>query len=284
MKYPAVQNKQVLITGCSSGIGYVTAHYLREMGWHAIPTARKGADLEKLTSEGFDAVELDLLKPESVERALSQTLELTGGKLGGLVNNAGFAQPGAIEDLARDAMQRQFEVNVFGMQQLTNGLIPLFRSQGWGRIVNVSSVFGRITVPMVGCYCASKYAMEALSDAMRLELCRAGVGVSLIEPGAIISRFRDNAADMATQTLDVENTQFSKAYQRAIKHKKNKAKKPSFLVRPPEDVAKKIYHALESPQPHARYCVTPAAYFAAFMRRFAPTWFLDAILVKRVGK
>ena len=284
MKYPPVQQKQVLITGCSSGIGYVTAHYLREMGWHAIPTARKDADLETLKTEGFDAVELDLLKPESVQRALHQTLELTGGQLGGLVNNAGFAQPGAIEDLTRDVMQRQFEVNVFGMQQLTNGCIPLFRSQGWGRIVNVSSVFGRITMPMVGCYCASKYATEALSDAMRLELRKAGVSVSLIEPGAIISRFRDNAADVVSQTLDVENTQFGTAYQKAMKRKKNKAKKPSLLVRPPEDVAKKIYHALESRHPHVRYCVTPTAYFVAFMRRFAPTWFLDAIMLKRVGR
>jgi NAD(P)-dependent dehydrogenase (short-subunit alcohol dehydrogenase family) len=204
--------------------------------------------------------------------------------LGGLVNNAGFAQPGAVEDLTRETLQRQFEVNVFGMQQLTNRFISLFRSQGWGRIVNVSSVFGRIAMPMVGGYCASKFAMEALSDAMRLELCKAGIGVSLVEPGAIISRFRDNAADMVTQTLDVANTQFGKSYERAMNRKKNKVQKPSLLVRPPEEVAKKIHHALASPRPHARYCVSIAAYFVAFMRRFAPTWFLDAMLVKRVGK
>ena len=164
------------------------------------------------------------------------------------------------------------------MQQLTNRFIPLLRRQGWGRIVNVSSVYGRVTAPMVGAYCASKYAMEALSDALRMELRGSGVALSLIEPGAIRTEFRRNAAEQAERSLDLQGAQFKERYARTIRKRKERSSKPSSFSLPPEAVAKKIRHALESRRPKARYCVTIPAHIAAFLRRAAPTSLLDRIL------
>jgi len=275
---PPVKSKKVLVTGCSSGIGRATALLLRDGGWHVLPTARSEEDLEGLRAEGFNPVALDLVDPGSVDRAVSETLELFEGSIGALVNNAGFGQFGAVEDVGREDLRRQFEVNLFGMQQLTNRLIPRFRQQGWGRIVNVSSVYGRVTAPMVGIYCASKYAMEALSDALRMELRGSGVALSLIEPGAIRTEFRRNAAEQAERSLDLQAAEFKERYSKIIKKKKERSSKPSSFSLPPEAVAKKIRRALESRRPKARYCVTIPAHIAAFMRRAAPTSLLDRIL------
>jgi NAD(P)-dependent dehydrogenase (short-subunit alcohol dehydrogenase family) len=275
---PPVKIKSVLVTGCSSGIGRATALLLRESGWHVRPTARSERDLEVLKEEGFTPLALDLADPDSVARAAAETLELFEGSIGALVNNAGFAQFGAVEDVGRADLRRQFEVNLFGMQQLTNHFVPLFRKQGWGRIVNISSVYGRVTAPMVGAYCASKYAMEALSDALRMELRGSGVALSLIEPGAIRTDFRRNAAEQAERSLDLQAAEFKTRYSRIIKRKEDHPDRPRRFSLPPEAVAKKIRHALESRRPKARYCVTIPAHIAAFLRRAAPTSLLDRIL------
>lgn len=275
---PPVKTKNVLITGCSSGIGRATAILLRDVGWQVLPTARSEEDLEGLRAEGFDPVALDLIDPGSVDRAAAETLELFDGAIGALVNNAGFAQFGAVEDVGREDLRRQFEVNLFGMQQLTNRFIPLFREQGWGRIINVSSVYGRVTAPMVGLYCASKHAMESLSDALRMELRGSGVALSLIEPGAIRTEFRRNAAEQAERSLDLQAAQFKRRYERIIHKKEERLKRGKRFSLPPEAVAKKIRHALESRRPKARYCVTIPAHVAAFMRRVAPTSLIDRIL------
>jgi short-subunit dehydrogenase len=222
---------------------------------------------------------MDLAMESSVAGGVEACLELTGGKLWGVVNNAGVAQYGAVEDLSRDAIRNQFEVNVFGGQDLTNRLIPLFRKQGFGRIVNVSSVYGLVTAPLVGCYCASKYAVEAFSDAMRLELCRAGITVSLIEPGQIISAFRSNAARLSQDCLDFEKGVFGKKYARKFKKAAEKAQHGHRFAKPPEAVAAKICHALESKRPRTRYYVTLPAYLAAIMRRFTPTKLVDRLLL-----
>jgi NAD(P)-dependent dehydrogenase (short-subunit alcohol dehydrogenase family) len=275
---PPVKNRKVLVTGCSSGIGRATALLLRDRGWKVVPTARQEEDIERLRSEGFNPVVLDLVDPDAVKRAVGETLELFEGAIGALVNNAGFAQFGAVEDVSRGDLRRQFEVNLFGMQELTNRFIPLFREQGWGRIVNVSSVYGRVTAPMVGIYCASKHAMESLSDAMRMELRGSGVALSLIEPGAIRTEFRRHAAEQAERSLDLQATRFKRRYSHIIKRKQERLNKPSRFSLPPEAVAKKIRHALESRRPKARYCVTIPAHVAAFMRRVAPTSLIDRIL------
>jgi NAD(P)-dependent dehydrogenase (short-subunit alcohol dehydrogenase family) len=281
LRYPLVGAKTVLITGCSSGIGLASARYLQARGWLVLPTARSSEDLEALRSGGFDPISLDLVDARSVAEAARMALEHGGGRLGGLVNNAGYAQFGAVEDLSREALRRQFETNVLGMQELTNLLIPAFRAQGFGRIVNVSSVYGRISAPLVGAYCASKYAMEALSDAMRIELRGSGVALSIIEPGPIVTEFRRNAASQSAEHLDMEGGgRFGRRYAKSFRRAQETGDKPKPFSAPPEAVARRILHALTSKRPRRRYRVTLPAYVVAVMRRVAPDALLDALLAK----
>lgn len=280
MKYPSVQSRTVLVTGCSSGIGLATALYLKNNGWQVFPTARKDADLAMLQEEGFTAIACDVADPPSVEKAVEATLAASSGQLGAVVNNAGIAQMGAVEDLSREALVRQFETNVFGPHELTHKLIPVFRSQGWGRIVNVSSVYGLIAAPMFGAYCASKYAMEALSDAMRIELRACGVAVSLIEPGPILTAFRKNAANHSTRNLDLSAGRYAQKYERKLSNVDQQMDTPKPFSKPPEAVARKILHAVESNRPRIRYTVTFPAQMAAILRRVLPPTWLDALLAK----
>lgn len=280
MRYPLVSAKNVLVTGCSSGIGFASAQYLAARGWRVLPTARTDEDLEMLRSHGFEPIALDVGDSDSVTTAARVALERCGGTLGGLVNNAGYAQVGAVEDLSRDALRRQFEVNVLGMQELTNLLVPTFRQQGFGRIVNISSVYGRISAPLVGAYCASKYAMEALSDSMRVELRGSGVALSLIEPGPITTEFRRKAATQSADHLETERGRFGKKYAKSFSRAQAAGDKPKPFSAPPEAVARRIHHALESSRPRRRYCVTVPAYLGAAMRRFAPDALLDALFAK----
>lgn len=277
MRHPAVA-RTVLITGCSSGIGLASARHLAARGWRVLPTARSDEDLERLRAEGFEPIALDVADESSVAEAARLALERTDGRLGGLVNNAGYAQYGAVEDLSRAALRRQLEVNVLGMQELTNLLVPAFRRQGCGRIVNVSSVYGRIAAPLVGAYCASKFAMEALSDAMRVELRGSGVALSLIEPGAITTEFRRNAASQSADHLELEGGRFGGRYARSFRRARESGDRPKRFSAPPEAVARRILHALSSPRPRRRYAVTLPAYLAAFVRRVAPDALLDAAL------
>ncbi len=280
MKSPTVTNRSVLISGCSSGIGAATAAVLRNAGWQVIPTARREADLERLRADGFTPVQLDLADAGSVSRAAEEASELAGGRLGALVNNAGFGQAGAQEDIDREALRRQFEVNVFGMQQLTRCCIPAFRAQKAGRVVNVSSVLGRITCPMLGCYCASKYAMEALSDALRMELWGSGVWVSLIEPGPIVSSFRRTAATLLVERIDTATARFGQAYEAEAERRMGQEKQAGILTRPPEAVAARIRHALESAHPRRRYRVTIPAYAGDWISRLVPACLTDRLLVR----
>ncbi len=284
MKAAPIQKRTVLVTGCSSGIGEATAFFLRDNGWTVFPTARKAEDLEKLRAEGFDALALDLADSGSVRQCVAALLERVPDGLGGVVNNAGMAMPGAVEDLNREALRRQFEVNVFGCQELTNGLIPTFREQGWGRIVNVSSIYGLIAAPMVGNYCASKYVLEALSDAQRIELSGTGISLSLVEPGPIVSAFRRNAAAAMEESVISDDVRYADNYRKEAARRKKQFKKVDFINRPPEDVAKKIFHALESPRPKRRYVVTLPAHLGAFMSRFIPAAWLDALMARQLPR
>ena len=282
MKYPPVASKKVLVTGCSTGIGAATARLLKASGWSVVPTARKPADLERLRQEGFTPVELDVADSASVRRCAEETLRIFGGELGAVVNNAGFGQPGAVEDLTRDVMRHQFEVNVFGLQELTNQFVPLLRKQGSGRIVNVSSVLGRITIPFMGIYCASKHAVEALSDVLRVELSGSGVSVSIIEPGPITTSFRDTSVERAKMQIGEVKSPFMEQYRKRIERTDDDEGFSRKFSLPPEAVAAKIRHALESPSPRRRYPVTVIAWMGELMHRFAPAWFMDKGMSQRL--
>jgi len=282
MKIPQVKHRSVLVTGCSSGIGRATAELLRAEGWTVYPTARKPEDFEALKQSGFEAIELDVGSSESIAAAVESLLGKSGGTLGAVVNNAGFGMPGAIEDLSREAMRQQFEVNLFGLQELTNHLIPIFRQQGSGRIVNVSSVVGRISLPFMGIYSASKFALEAVSDALRVELSRDRIGVSLVEPGPITTRFSTNCAGQGEDQLDAERSRYGSAYKRYFEKRRNGGMSEDRFRLPPEAVARKVLHALESPRPKIRYCVTIPAYMGALAARFVPAALIDRVLVCHV--
>jgi short-subunit dehydrogenase len=283
MKFSPVNDLTAVVTGCSTGIGLATARLLRDRGWRVAATARRPADLERLRGEGFEPVDLDVADAASVERAARQILDLFGGRIGALINNAGFGQVGAMEDLSREAITHQFAVNVVGLQDLTNRLIPAMRRQGFGRIVNISSVLGRVSLPFMGVYSASKYAVEAISDAMRVELAGSGIAVVLVEPGPIATAFRENVASRGQATLDPESVQHADYYARELKRRGEQNHRPDLFTLPPEAVAEKIRHAVESPHPKTRYKVTVAAYAGALMARLAPDWLIDAMMARQTG-
>ena len=284
-RYPLVNAKVAVVTGASTGIGRSTARMLKSRGWQVFPTARNQTDMELLRDEGFQPIELDLTDPDSVECAAKEVLELSKGALGAVVNNAGYGQPGALEDLSRSAMRKQFEANVFGTLDFTNRFIPLFRAQKTGRIVLVSSVVGRVVIPLMGAYCASKFALEAIGDELRMELGPAGISVSLVEPGPIKTSFRHRVVSEAGRGLEMQHSVFAKHYAKELTEPERTYSRPTDIFRkPPEAVAAKIAHALESRWPHARYPVTGAAWFGEFAARFLPARLKDRILAGKVIK
>lgn len=285
MKAKPVETKTALVTGCSSGIGLAAAHLLKQRGWQVIPTARKSKDIDRLRGEGFSPLMLDMNDSASVRVAVDDVLNRFGGQLGALVNNAGYGQPGAMEDLTREMMRLQFETNVFGLQELTNGFIPVFRKQGYGRIVNVSSVVGRIALPFMGIYSASKFALEAMSDVMRVELAGTGIAVCLIEPGPIATAFGDNAVREGRTKLDMQGSVFGAGYRkRFVEEGERESVSGDLFRKPPEAVAAKILRCLESSRPPRRSGITVPAHLGALMRRFAPDGLVDAIFVGKLAK
>jgi NAD(P)-dependent dehydrogenase (short-subunit alcohol dehydrogenase family) len=269
----------ILITGCSSGIGLASARALRDRGWRVFATARTQADLDRLRSaENLEAVAIELADPASVEACVAGVLDATGGRLDALFNNAAYGQPGALEDVSREALTAQFEANVFGAHHLTRAVIPTMRLQGHGRIVNCSSVLGLIAAPYRGAYCASKFALEALSDTLRLELSGTGIRVVLIEPGPIATKFIDGALAAARRWIDIENSVHQERYHRLISGLE-KGGEQTFKL-PPEAVAKKLVHAVESPRPKARYYVTLPTYVAVVAKRTLPVRVIDFIAAR----
>lgn len=266
--------RSILITGCSSGIGLDAARTMRERGWRVIATARKSEDLARLKNIlGVEVLPLELADSQSIATCAISALEMTRGKLDALFNNAAFAQPGAIEDLTPKLLREQFEVNVIGTHDLTRRLIPAMRKNGAGRIVNCSSVLGMVVAPYRGAYCASKFALEALTASLRLELEGSGISVSLIEPGPIRSRFVEHALARLLATVDIENSPHRDVYQARIDAMKAGGKMTFKLE--PEAVSKRLIHAVESARPQRHYYVTTPTYLAAVMRRALPQFAID---------
>ncbi len=279
MKLPDKQQKTVLITGCSSGIGYCVAKGLQQRGYHVIATARRVESVEQLKNEGFDSLQLDLSDSDSIQQAFKQVIELTDGKLYALFNNGAFGLPGAVEDLTRDSLKYQFETNVFGWLELTNLVIPVMREQGYGRIIQNSSVLGLVAMPFRGAYNASKYAIEGLSDTLRLELNNTDIHISLIEPGPITSQFRANAAEALHQHVDIENSVHRAKYLGVLERLNKQGPSVPFTL-PPEAVLKRVIFALESKKPQPRYFVTFPTYLFAFLKRVLSHRQLDYWLAK----
>ncbi len=271
--------RSVLITGCSSGIGLATARVLKSRGWNVIASARKTEDVQRLKQMGLQAVRLNIADPTSIEDALNETLTLTGGRLDALVNNAGIAIPGAVEDLSSEVMQRQFDTNLFGTLELTNVVLPIMRRQDHGRIVMISSILGRVAMPWRGAYNASKFALESITDSLRLELRGTDIKVSIICPGPVKSRFRDNSLANFDEYVDTDSSPHRESYTRLKAQTGEKKDNTPFTV-PPETVARKIVQALESAHPKARYYVTVPAYILAFLRCVLPTRWMDALLAR----
>lgn len=271
--------RSVLITGCSSGIGLAAAQVLKTRGWDVIASARKTEDIQRLKQMGLQAVRLNIADPVSIEDALSETLTLTGGRLDALVNNAGIAIPGAVEDLSSEVLQRQFDTNFFGTLELTNAVLPVMRRQGHGRIVMISSILGRVAMSWRGAYSASKFALEGITDSLRLELRGTPIKVSLICPGPVRSRFRDNSLANFDEYVDAASSPHKDNYARLKAQTGEKKNNTPFTV-PPESVAGKIARALESAHPKARYYVTVPAYALAFLHCVLPTRWMDALLAR----
>lgn len=272
--------KSVLITGCSSGIGLCLAREIhRRRGYRVFATARRTEDVQRLAGLGLESLPLDLAESRSISAAVAEILERTGGRLDVLINNGAYGQPGAVEDLSRDALREQFEVKLFGTHELTCRTLPAMRRRGWGRIVQISSILGLICLPFRGAYNASKYALEALSDTLRLELRGTGIYVSLIEPGPIESRFRDNAMRHFEQRIAYRDSVFRKRYE-AVRTRVH-GDKPDPFTLAPEAVLRKTLLAVEKRHPRPRYLVTVPAHALARLKRLLPDRVFDAIVATR---
>lgn len=275
--------RTVLVTGCSSGIGRCLADGLRARGYRVFATARRPDDVVALAAAGFESLALDLDSSDSIHAAVDRLLARTGNGLYALINNAGYSQPGAVEDLSRAVLRAQFETNLFGTHELTARLIPVFRAQNGGRIVQISSVLGLVSLAYRGAYNASKFALEALSDTLRLELRGTGIYVSLIEPGPIATRFRDNSYAVYRVHIDPTTSAHGEPYA-ALERRLSAGDARRPFLAPPEAVLRKVLHALESRRPRARYPVTVPTHVLAFLRRVLPDRALDRVLAAVGGK
>ncbi len=274
--------RSILITGCSSGIGACAALGMQARGWQVFATARKPEDIEALNRAGMTGLYLDYTDRASIEAVVATVLTATGGTLDALFNNGAYGQPGALEDVPTDILRAQFEANFFGWHELTRRVIPTMRSQGHGRIVMCSSVLGIITMGFRGPYSASKFALEAYSDTLRIELEGSGLHVSVIEPGPIRTRFTANALAMARKHLDVENSVHAKAYRRRMRSMERGGNTTGELG--PEAVLAALVKACESANPRPQYFVTGPTYWMSLVRRVASKRQLHAFLVWATNK
>lgn len=264
--------KRVLITGCSSGIGLDAAYHMQANGWQVVTTCRKEDDIARLQSDGFECHYLELSDTESVAALVDQVL--ANGPLDALVNNAAFALPGAVEDMSRDALRSIFETNFFGTHDLTQRLIPHFRENG-GRIVNISSVLGLIGIRWRGPYVATKFALEGLTDVLRLEMAGTGVKVILIEPGPITSKIRENAIPHFEKWVNWQESPRADQYRAGLLKRLYEPSGKDRFELPASAVSKRIHHALTAPNPAPRYYVTTPTWISGIGRRILPTRALD---------
>jgi len=263
-----VNEKSILITGCFN---------LKQQGYRVFASVRNDQDIAGLQEAGLESLQLDLDSSESIKSAVAKVLEKSNGKLFALINNGAYGQPGAVEDLSRDVLRQQFETNVFGTQELTNLILPVMRKQNYGRIIQISSLLGFVALAHRGAYNASKYALEGLTDTMRLELRDTKIYLSLVQPGPIVSRFRENAYAAYRKNIDPEKSAHKEFYLAMQARLEGKRGKMPFTL-PPEAVLKKVALALQASRPKSRYSVTFPTYFFQFMKRILTDRWLDQLL------
>ncbi|GED21594.1 SDR family oxidoreductase [Halomonas halmophila] len=271
--------RSLLITGCSSGIGHAAAHTMQARGWRVFATVRKDSDVTRLKQEGLEALQLDLADSASIEAALADISQRTGGELTALFNNGAYGQPGAVEDLTRDVLRQQLETNLLGTHELTTRVLPMMRAQGHGRIVHNSSVLGIAALPYRGAYVCSKFALEGLTDTLRQELVGSGVHVSLIQPGPITSRFRENSYRAFKANIDTTHSAHAETYRKVEARLVSEDGKTSFTLGA-DAVVKKLVHALEHPRPKPRYAVTLPTHLFAALKRLLSTRGMDRVLLR----
>ena len=271
--------KSILITGCSSGIGLDAAYGLRAAGGRVFASCRKPEDCARMHSEGFESPRIDYADAESIVNGLAETLEATGGTLNALFNNGAFACPGAVEDLPVGALREIFEANVFGYHELTRLVIPVMRAQGHGRIINNSSVLGLIAMRWRGAYVATKFALEGLTDVLRIEMSDTPIKVILIEPGPVTSDIRQNAIPHFEKWIDW-NGSARRAQYDELRDRLYTDNGPDKFELPASAVTKKLLHAVETARPKPRYYVTTPTYLMGFLRRILPTRLLDALILR----
>ena len=272
----AASSRAVLITGCSSGIGAATAARLAEEGWKVYATARRPETLSDLEAKGCVTLALDVTDEASMQSAVDAVVSAEGA-VGVLVNNAGYSQSGAVETIPMDQLREQFETNVFGLVRMCQLVLPGMRRQSWGKIVNISSMGGRLVFPGGGAYHATKYAVEALSDALRFEVRGFGVDVIIVEPGLIVTNFGEVAAGSVSEAGD--GGAYGKFNESVAKLTAEAYKGPmAKLGAGPDAVAKTISRALGARRPKARYLVTASARLMVGQRRLTPDRVWDLMM------
>jgi NAD(P)-dependent dehydrogenase (short-subunit alcohol dehydrogenase family) len=273
-----MNTKTILISGCSSGIGLASATGLKARGYRVFATARTADDLARLSALGLESLHLDYRDSASVQACAAEVSRRCEGKLFGLFNNGAYGQPGAVEDITRAVLEEQFAANVFGWHELTRLCLPLMRSNGAGRIVQCSSVLGLLALKWRGPYNASKFAIEGLTDTLRLELRGSGIQVVTINPGPIATRFVENSIAAFDRHVDMSASHYVTEIE-AQRQKLARGGTSRFKL-PPEAVLDKLIVALEHPNPRSHYYVTVPTYVAALARRVLPGRWLDAFAAR----
>ncbi|MEM9268111.1 MAG: SDR family NAD(P)-dependent oxidoreductase [Pseudomonadota bacterium] len=277
-------SKSILITGCSSGIGEHAAKSLHKRGWRVFATCRRQEDCDRLEADGLESFVLDYDSEQSVREGAAEALKRTGGTLNALFNNGAYGIPGLVEDVPRDAMRAIYETNLFGQWQLINEVLPAMRAQGHGRIVNNSSVLGFAALRARGAYNSSKFALEGLTDTLRVELGVLGdknIHVCLIEPGPITTMIREKSIPPFEKWIDVEGSHHTKFYKKVlIPRLYDNSGTPDRFELPCQAVTDKLLHALNAANPKPRYYVTTPTHVMGFLKRILPTRAFDAVLKK----
>ncbi len=273
--------KSILITGCSSGIGFDAALRMKKEGWRVLATCRRPEDVETLTELGLESFVLDYNDETSVSDGAKEALRRTDGKLDALFNNGAYAQPGAVSDLPREALRANFETNVFGQFQLINELLPAMHANGGGRIINCSSVVGLVAFRFRGSYTSTKFAMEALTDTLRLEHQGSNLHFILIEPGPVTSEIRQKSIPHFEKWIDCENSIHADTYVSKVRPRLyHGTGQPDHFELPASAVSDKLVKALTAKKPAPRYFVTKPTYIMDILRRILPVRVLDRILVR----